>query len=50
MAIPDPIVETLNILTIGTARGIMFSEFKGTWLHSNFLPVIDPKSFKQTKV
>lgn len=48
MGIPDPIVETLNIITIGTARGIMFNEFKGTWLHNTILPVIDPKSFKQT--
>ncbi|HTH31873.1 MAG TPA: hypothetical protein VL946_11055 [Lacibacter sp.] len=48
MGVPDPIVETLNIITIGTVRGIMFSEFKGTWLHNTILPVIDPKSFKQT--
>lgn len=47
MSIPDPIIETLNIITIGTTRGIMFNEFKGTWLHNAILPVIDPKSFKQ---
>lgn len=47
MTIPDPIIETLNIITIGTTRGIMFNEFKGTWLHNAILPVIDPKSFKQ---
>lgn len=48
MGIPDPVFETLNIITIGTVRGIMFNEFKGTWLHNTILPVIDPKSFKQT--
>lgn len=47
--IPDAIIETLNIITIGTSRGIMFNEFKGTWLHHSILPVIDPKSFKQEK-
>ena len=46
-SIPDSIIETLNIITIGTTRGIMFNEFKGTWLHNSILPVIDPKSFKQ---
>ena len=45
LTIPDAILETLNILTIGTTRGIMFSEFRGTWLHNTILPVIDPKSF-----
>jgi hypothetical protein len=47
-SIPDPVAETLNILAIGTTRGVMFSEFKGTWLHNSLLPVIDPKSFRQT--
>lgn len=47
ITMPDPIIETLNIITIGTTRGILFNEFKGTWLHNNILPVIDPKSFKQ---
>ena len=46
MTIPDSLIETLNIITIGTARGIIFNEFKGTWLHKNILPIIDPKSFK----
>lgn len=43
--IPETVLETLNTITIGTVRGIMFSEFKGTWLHNSILPVIDPKSF-----
>ena len=28
ITMPDPIIETLNIITIGTVRGIMFNEFK----------------------
>lgn len=43
--VPETILETLNIITIGTVRGIMFNEFKGTWLHNSILPIIDPKSF-----
>ena len=49
VTIPDPIIETLNIITIGTTRGIMYNEFKGTWLHNAILPVIDPKSFTVEK-
>jgi hypothetical protein len=48
-SVPETIIETLNIITIGTTRGIMFNEFKGTWLHNTILPVIDPKSFTQNK-
>lgn len=46
--VPESILETLNIITIGTVRGIMFNEFKGTWLHNSILPIIDPKSFNAT--
>lgn len=46
VTIPDSLIETLNIITIGTARGIIFNELKGTWLHKSILPIIDPKSFK----
>ena len=49
MTIPDLLIETLNIITIGTARGIIFNELKGTWLHKSILPIIDPKSFKPKK-
>lgn len=45
--IPDTILETLHIITIGTTRGVLFNELKGTWLHNTILPIIDPKSFKQ---
>jgi len=43
------VIETLNIITIGTVRGIMFSELSGTWLQDEILPVIDPNSFKEQK-
>lgn len=47
--IPQPLVEILNSISISTTRGVMFSTFKGTFLHNAFLPIIDPRSFQQTE-
>jgi hypothetical protein len=44
--IPQPLIETLNIVAISTTRGVMFSTFKGTFLHGAVLPIIDPKQFR----
>lgn len=44
--IPPPLIETLNNISISTTRGIMFSIFKGTFLHGAVLPIIDPKQFQ----
>jgi len=46
--IAQPLVEILNSISISTARGVMFSTFKGTFLHNAFLPIVDPRSFQQT--
>ena len=46
--IPQPLVEILNSISISTTRGIMFSTFKGTFLHNAFLPIIDPQAFKNS--
>lgn len=48
LTMPDALREILNSISISTARGIMFSTFKGTFLHNAILPIIDPKSFKPT--
>jgi preprotein translocase subunit SecB len=40
------LIETLNIISISTTRGVMFSTFKGTFLHGAVLPIIDPKQFQ----
>jgi len=40
--------ETMLILvsiSLSTLRGIMFDQFRGTYLHAAILPVIDPKQF-----
>ncbi len=44
--IPQRLIETLNITSISTTRGVMFSTFKGTFLHGAVLPIIDPKQFQ----
>jgi hypothetical protein len=47
--LPSDIIIAMNSISISTIRGIMFSTFKGTYLHNAFLPVIDPKSFNVDK-
>jgi len=42
---PETFITTINSLSISTVRGLMFSQFRGTFLHNAILPVIDPKSF-----
>jgi hypothetical protein len=42
---PDDFLVTINAITISTARGVMFSQFRGTYLHNALLPILDPKSF-----
>jgi hypothetical protein len=44
--IPQPLIDTLNSISISTTRGIMFSTFKGTFLHNAILPVIEPKQMQ----
>jgi hypothetical protein len=44
--IPPRLIETLNIISISTTRGVMFSTFKGTFLHGAVLPIIDSKQFQ----
>ena len=44
--LPDTFVNTINTISISTTRGIMFSQFRGTYLHNAILPIIDPIGFK----
>ncbi|MCB0514931.1 MAG: hypothetical protein R2798_02070 [Chitinophagales bacterium] len=44
--IPLKLIETLNSISISTTRGVMFSTFKGTFLHNAVLPIVDPKQFE----
>ena len=45
--IPETFITTLNSISISTSRGLVFSAFKGTFLHSAILPVINPGDFKK---
>ena len=43
--LPEDFISTINSITISTARGIMFDQFKGTFLHHALLPIVDPRAF-----
>lgn len=47
--LPEVFVSTLNSISISTTRGMMFSAFRGTFLHNAILPLIDPTFKKQPK-
>lgn len=44
--VPAPLAEIVNSLSVGTMRGILFSELKGTYLKNVILPIIDPIQLK----
>ncbi|HEX9513996.1 MAG TPA: hypothetical protein VF939_26070 [Puia sp.] len=44
--IPPSLVDLLNSVSVSTTRGVMFSTFKGTFLHTAFLPMIEPRQFQ----
>lgn len=46
VVIPSDFILLLNTVTIGTARGMMFSEFRGTFLHEAIVPVIVPSQLQ----
>lgn len=41
--VKDEIMLILVSISLSTLRGIMFDQFRGTYLHTAILPVIDPK-------
>lgn len=45
--VPPAIVEILNKESISATRGIMYQQFKGTFLHTAILPLLDLKKSKQ---
>lgn len=48
--IPKSFITTLNSISISTSRGLMFSAFKGTFLHNAIIPVINPGDFKKNNI
>ena len=47
ITLPPSLNDLLNSISISTTRGVMFSTFKGTFIHSAFLPIVDPRAFQQ---
>jgi hypothetical protein len=47
--LPEQFITTLNSVSISTTRGLMFSQFRGTFLHNAILPIVDPTKFKAHK-
>lgn len=45
--LPKDIMIAFNSISLSTLRGIMYSEFKGTFLHNAVLPLVDPKNFNK---
>lgn len=45
--LPDEFITTINSLSLSTSRGILFTLFRGTFLHSAILPIINPSDFKK---
>ena len=49
ISLPDELITSLNSLAISTTRGMMFSEFRGTFLHDAVLPLLNPKNVMNKK-
>jgi len=45
--LPQGLLNLLNTVVLGTMRGVMFSEFRGTALDNAILPVLDPTRFER---
>lgn len=49
LKLPKHFATILNSISISTTRGLMFSFFRGTFLHNAVLPIIDPQSISIEK-
>ena len=45
---PDTFLDEINGMAISTTRGIMYSEFKGTFLHKAVLPVFKSENLRKS--
>ncbi|MEA5127286.1 MAG: hypothetical protein VB074_03815 [Proteiniphilum sp.] len=48
--LPSPLVTMFNSISISTCRGVLFTLFRGTPLHSVILPIINPQDFSNTNI
>jgi hypothetical protein len=47
--LPEGLTDILNSISISTTRGVMFSTFKGTFLHHAMLPIVNPKQIESSR-
>lgn len=47
ITLPEGLLNLLNAVVIGTMRGVLFSELRGTQLDDAILPVLDPSKFQR---
>ncbi len=47
ITLPPGLLNLLNAVVIGTMRGVLFSELRGTMLEDAILPVLDPSKFER---
>lgn len=45
ISFPNAFITTLNSISLSTCRGVLFTLFRGTFLHNAILPIVDPKGF-----
>lgn len=45
ISFPNEFITTLNSISLSTCRGVLFTLFRGTFLHNAILPIVDPKVF-----
>ncbi|MFP4022998.1 MAG: hypothetical protein ACLFVR_00625 [Thiohalospira sp.] len=50
VSFPKEIIDVFNSIAISTTRGVMFTSFRGTFLHTALLPLINPKGFRQENI
>ena len=49
LTLPKEYIANLNSITISSIRGLMFSFFRGTFLHQAVLPIVDPQLMEKDK-
>lgn len=49
ISLPDEFITTTNSISLSTVRGVLFTLFRGTYLHNVILPIIDPSNFTAQK-
>ncbi|MBS1690111.1 MAG: hypothetical protein JSS96_15380 [Bacteroidetes bacterium] len=47
ITLPENLLNLLNAVAIGTMRGVIFSELRGTQIDDAILPVLDPSKFQR---